>query len=188
MKIIKETTVSMKIRELKISDAPLMLEWMHDEDVVTDKKKDFGAMTLEDCERFIEMSRIASGLIKSNIGVTIGGAVHLAIAGENDKYMGTVSLKEIDKKGGYAELGITLRGEAMGKGYALYAMQEIIKLGLGDMELKTIYWCVDPENIRAVKFYDKNGFDRVEFKDIDTKLNYSEKEKQKYIWYSVDRK
>ncbi len=177
----------MKLRELKISDAPLMLEWMHDEDVVKDLKKDFRSMTLSDCERFIEMSRIASGLIKSNIGVNIGGSVHLAIAGENDKYMGTVSLKEIDRNSGNAEFGITLRSEAMGQGYALYAMQEIIKLGLNAMNLKTIYWCVDPENARAVRFYDKNGYERVSYKDIDAKLNYTEKEKLKYIWYAVNK-
>ena len=38
----------MKLRELKISDAPLMLDWMHDEDVVKDLKKDFKSMAIYD--------------------------------------------------------------------------------------------------------------------------------------------
>ncbi len=174
----------MKLRELKTEDAPLMLEWMHDETVVGNLKKDFKTMTLDDCVRFIEMSRIASGLIKSNIGVNIGGAVHLAIAGEGDKYMGTVSLKEIDRHLGNAEFGITLRSEAIGKGFAAYAMKEMLRLATGDLGLKLIYWCVEPDNERAIRFYDKNGYERASINDLDIKVEYSEKEKQKYIWYA----
>ncbi|MCR5292751.1 MAG: GNAT family N-acetyltransferase [Eubacterium sp.] len=174
----------MKLRELKIEDAPLMLEWMHDEEVVRDLKKDFRSMTLDDCVRFIEMSRIASGLIKSNIGVNIGGAMHLAIAGDGDKYMGTVSLKEIDRKKGCAEFGITLRREAMGKGFASYAMQEILKLGTEEMGINLIYWCVDPENERAIRFYEKNEYKRIDCDELDVKLEYTDKEKERYIWYA----
>ena len=46
------------LRRLKQSDAPLMLEWMHDEDVVHFMKADFQHKTLSDCEKFIESAKV----------------------------------------------------------------------------------------------------------------------------------
>ena len=83
-----------KLRKLKQSDAPLMLEWMHDEDVVHFMKADFQHKTLGDCERFIESSQEDS----KNI--------HLAAVDDTDIYMGTVSLKNIDN--GSSEFAITM--------------------------------------------------------------------------------
>ena len=44
----------MHLRKLRKQDAPLMLEWMHDESVVRDLQANFAAKTLEDCLAFIE--------------------------------------------------------------------------------------------------------------------------------------
>lgn len=44
----------------------------------------------------------------------------------------------------------------MGTGISIKAMQKIIQLGF-ERGINTIYWCVSPDNKRAVKFYDKNG-------------------------------
>ena len=43
----------MRLRKLEEKDAPLMLEWMHDPDVVENLNKNFAAMTMDDCKRFI---------------------------------------------------------------------------------------------------------------------------------------
>ena len=43
----------MKLRKLELKDAPLMLEWMHDPDVVRDLQTRFSEKTLQDCESFI---------------------------------------------------------------------------------------------------------------------------------------
>ena len=131
----------MKLRKLELKDAPLMLEWMHDETVVKDMQADFSSKTLEDCNHFI----LSSKDTRKNL--------HLAIVDENDEYMGTVSLKNIEED--KAEFAITVRKNAMGKGYSLFGMREIIKIGLGDMNLSSIYWYVDKNNQRAIKFYDK---------------------------------
>ena len=47
----------MKLRMLKIKDAPFMLEWMHDDFVVHDMKTNFASKTLEDCISFIESAQ-----------------------------------------------------------------------------------------------------------------------------------
>lgn len=137
----------MYLRELKQKDAPLMLEWMHDPSVVENLQTDFGSKTIEDCERFIENSQVDNH------------NVHFAIADEADEYQGTVSLKHIDN--GSAEFAITIRASAMGRGISSVAMSQIIQYGFKEKGLNSIYWCVSPENKRAVRFYDKNGYHRV---------------------------
>lgn len=170
------------LRKLKKQDAPLMLEWMHDEDVVHYMKADFQHKTLEDCESFIASAQDS----KKNL--------NLAVVDDKDTYMGTVSLKEIEDD--TAEFAITMRKAAMGKGYAVEGMKQIIKIGLDDLRLKSIYWCVRQDNRRAVKFYDKNGSQRVTLHDLCKVLNTSEnalenrggyrpEEAEGYIWYLV---
>ena len=68
-----------------------MLEWMHDENVVEKLRGNFKEKTLEDAEKFI----LASMNKKENI--------HLAIVSDEDEYMGTVSLKSIDRSNNSAE-------------------------------------------------------------------------------------
>ncbi len=136
----------MHLRALQLNDAPLMLEWMHDEDVTHDLQANFASKTLNDAERFI-----ASSLIDSE-------NLHLAVASDEDEYMGTVSLKAIDRERGEAEFAITVRKAAMGRGYAAFGMKAIIRKAFEELGLTCVYWCVKRENTRAVRFYDKHGF------------------------------
>lgn len=163
----------MKLRRLELKDAPLMLEWMHDKSVVEDLRTNFLNKTIEDCEEFITNSWND----KENWNA--------AIADVNDVYMGTVSLKHIKEKS--AEFGITVRTCAMGKGYSTWAMKEAIKKAFVEQGLEEIYWCVSPENKRAVRFYDKNGYKRINqylLKDIS---GYTKEQIEQYIWYLVNR-
>lgn len=165
----------MYLRKLQQKDAPLMLEWMHDLSVVKDLQTDFVKKTLKDCEAFIENSQ-------TNIY-----NLHFAITDENDEYMGTVSLKHI--KGTSAEFGITIRGCAMGRGYSKWAMEEIFRKGVEELSLAKVYWCVSPLNERALRFYDKNGYQRIEMleSDIETMLLeeelYTKEQISTYVWY-----
>ena len=95
----------MKLRELRAKDAQLMLEWMHDPDVVKDLRRDFASKTLEDCLQFIQASKNSEE------------DLHCAIVNDEDEYMGTVSLKHIRE--GRAEFGITVRRCSMGKGLSI---------------------------------------------------------------------
>lgn len=160
----------MKLRKLQVEDAPFMLEWMHDDSVVHDLRTNFAAKTLEDCISFIKMAQDTN----ENL--------HLAIVDENDTYMGTVSLKHITQTS--AEFGITVRKCAMGKGFSKYAMQNIIETGFKQLGLQKIYWCVAPENQRAVRFYDKNMFHRC-LAPAEAQNIYSAGEINHYLWYEV---
>ena len=159
----------MKLRNLELKDAPLMLEWMHDKSVVEDLRTNFLTKTIEDCENFIKNSWND----KNNWNV--------AITDEEDTYMGTISLKNIKENS--AEFGITIRACAMGKGYSIWAMKEILNIGFQEKNLKKIYWCVSPDNKRAVRFYDKNGFQRVDAKELDMIEGYTQEQIDAYVWY-----
>lgn len=167
----------MKLRNLIMEDAIFMLEWMHDFSVVKDLNADFVNKDIRDCVSFIKE---ANSSVKDK---------HLAIVDENDEYMGTVSLKNITTEN--AEFAIVLRKKAMSKGYSQYAMNEIIHIGLKEMKLKEIYWCVSEKNIRAVKFYEKQGYARVNitkeksYSTIIENNTYTEKQIRDYIWYLV---
>lgn len=164
----------MRLRKLEEKDAPIMLEWMHDDSVVKDLQTDFASKSIEDCLKFIQNSW------------TDGNNIHMAITEneDNDEYLGTVSLKNIHDN--TAEFAITIRSVAMGKGVAKLAMNEIIDKGFKEYNLESIYWCVSPNNTRALRFYDKNGYQRVDSDALDIQ-GYSNTQISNYIWYLVSR-
>ena len=161
----------MNLRELEIKDAPYMLEWMHDDSVVKHLRGKISSKTIEDAKKFI----IDSQSLKHD--------VHLAIVSDEDEYMGTVSLKNIDNNNKSAEFAITVRSSAMGKGYSWYGMDEIIKRAFRDYGLENVYWCVDKNNTRAVRFYDKHNFH--EALDIPIEVLNRYKEMNNLKWYSI---
>ena len=163
----------MKLRKLELKDASLMLEWMHDKSVVEDLRTNFLEKTMDDCISFIKCSRDD----KKNL--------NFAITDEADTYMGTVSLKNIREN--TAEFGITIRACAMGKGYSIEAMREVLKFGFEELGLKQIYWCVSPNNKRAVRFYDKNGFERIEAEQLGMIEGYTKEQIDAYVWYLAGR-
>ena len=163
----------MRLRKLELKDAPLMLEWMHDKSVVEDLRTDFMSKTMEDCENFIRSSW------------NDDRNWNRAIADDEDVYMGTVSLKNIKER--TAEFGITVRAAAMGKGYAISAMRETLKIGFEKMGIEKVYWCVSQDNKRALRFYDKNEFDRVDANVLDMIEGYSAEQIASYVWYLAEK-
>ena len=161
----------MKLRKLQEKDATFMLEWMHDESVVEFMGANFAEKTLRDCKKFIEWAQ------------NNDEDLHLAIVDDADEYMGTVSLKHINKEEKIAEFAITVRKKTMGKGYSAYGMKEILNMGIKELGLSKIYWCVSANNKRAVRFYDKNSYNRtVDVPDIIKKA-YTEEQLSGFIWY-----
>lgn len=165
----------MYLRRLKEKDSELMLEWMHDLDVVNFLQTDFSKKEINDCELFIKNAE------------NMNRDIHLAIVNDQDEYLGTVSLKHLHK--GKAEFGITVRKCAMGTGIAIEAMKKIFFIAFNDLGLHEIYWCVNKQNLRAIKFYDKNNFQRININDGNLnceiqQLGYYTKDQiENYLWY-----
>ena len=164
----------MKLRALKLEDANRMLEWMHNDDIVSNLGKNFKSYTLQDCKDFISHSQTD----KSNL--------NLAITDDKDNYMGTVSLKHIIDN--TAEFAIVLHPKAIGLGYARFAIRKILLIGFNKLNLKEIYWNVLKSNIRAIKCYDKNGYER--FVPDSVKyliLGYSTSLQDQFYWYKITK-
>ena len=161
----------MKLRKLDLKDAPLMLEWMHDIDVTRNLRTDFAVKTIKDCENFIK----ASEDISKNI--------HFAIVTDEDEYMGTVSLKNVERNTNSAEFGITVRKCAMGHGYSWFGMIDIIQKAFDEFGLECVYWCVSRDNARAVRFYDKHNFHKIV--DIPQRVLDEYRDVPNLKWYSV---
>lgn len=159
----------MYLRRLELKDAPLMLAWMHDKSVTEKLRTDFASKTLQDAENFIKWSWEDTG------------NENLAIASDEDEYMGTVSLKHIEDCN--AEFAITVRSEAMGRGYSWFGMESIIEKAFNEYGLESVYWCVSRDNKRAVRFYDKHNFH--EALDIPEKVLSRYKGIENLKWYSV---
>ena len=159
----------MRLRNLELKDAPLMLEWMHDESVVEKLRGRFAEKTIKDCEAFIKAAENKED------------DIHLAIVSDEDEYMGTVSLKSI--KDGSAEFGIAIRKSAMGRGYSWWGMEEIIRIAFEEYGLESVYWCVSRANERAVRFYDKHNFH--ETVDISDEILKRYEGVDNLKWYSV---
>ena len=160
------------LRKLKTADAEGMLEWMHDPSVVEHLRTDFASKTMEDCLAFIAASEDESRNL------------NLALTDESNEYLGTVSLKNIHE--GTAEFAVTIRKKAMGTSASAWAMQRILEIGLQEKELDFIYWCVDLSNKRAIRFYDKNGYQRTAMPE-EASGGYSKEEQKTLIWYAVSR-
>lgn len=161
----------MRLRELQQKDAPLMLEWMHDASVIEKLRGKFREKTISDCESFICAAENKTQ------------DIHLAIVSDEDEYMGTVSLKNIDRENGSAEFAIAVRQKAMGRGYSWFGMEEIIEKAFKEYGLETVYWCVSRKNKRAVRFYDKHNFHEI----VDVPLSILERYEgvDDLKWYSV---
>lgn len=165
----------MQLRKLKREDAPLMLEWMHDDEVVRWLSSNFQAKTIEDCYQFINSA--------AEIDDNYSSDIHFAVASDSDEYMGTVSLKHIDRNNGTAEFAISFRKEAMGKGYSWFGMVEVLHYGFKNLGLQAIYWCVSELNTRACRFYDKHNFGRVV--DVPNSILDRYETTQNLRWYAV---
>jgi diamine N-acetyltransferase len=159
------------IRPLSISDANRMIEWMHNEEVTRYLKLHGATASFEDAISFIENAKDESANI------------HRAIVDQNDIYLGTVSLKNIDLIKKEAEYAIAMHPDGIGTGASKAGTELILKLAFEDLKLNRIYLNVLSDNVRAVKFYYKLGFvlydkTKISFKGKEKVLLWFEKIKQ----------
>ena len=161
--------MTVHLRPLEQRDAPFMLEWMTDPDITQFFRFDASMVTIESCEAYIAAASEQTG------------TVHFAIADENDEYLGTISLKDVDRKNKCAEYAISTRKKAHGTGTALQATRLILQYAFETLGLELVYLNVLAENGRANAFYRKAGFrfvreepDALELKGVRKTLNWYE--------------
>jgi diamine N-acetyltransferase len=136
----------MRLRTLEDKDAIHMLEWMKDKKVNKYFRFDPETISLDTVMKFIKSS------------INVAGSYHFAIVDENDEYLGTVSLKDIDQSAKNGEYAIALRTKAQGHGTGKFATEAILEFAFKELELERVYLNVLSDNIHAIDFYQKIGF------------------------------
>lgn len=139
----------MRLRKLVEKDAEGMLEWMHDPEIQKRFRFDAGQQNMDSVLNFIK---------HADIKLIDGADMHYAIADENDEYLGTISLKNIELTDKKAEYAISLRRKAQGKGIAFAATKEILRLAFECYGFERIYLNVLADNEKAIRLYEKVGF------------------------------
>lgn len=133
-----------RLRQLELQDAECMLEWLRNPDIYSKMQYDPASQNIEKCRNFIEKSWTD----KENL--------HYAITNKKSEYLGTVSLKNIDRKNSSAEFAVVLHPKAMGMGVGTVALEAIMEIAFVQLELNKVYLYVRSDNERAVVFYKKN--------------------------------
>ena len=139
----------MKLRRLEEKDADGMLEWMQDPEI--QKRFRFNAEGMD-------KEAVLSFIREANTCLIDGKDIHYAVSDENDGYLGTISLKNIDLSSKNAEYAISLRRIAQGKGIAAKATNEILRIAFEQYALEKVYLNVLADNQKAIRFYEKCGF------------------------------
>jgi diamine N-acetyltransferase len=158
------------LRKLQLKDASGMLEWMKDQELMRNFRFDASDMTLPKAEAFIERTHSDEN------------NMHYAIVSEDDEYLGTISLKNIDPESKNAEYAIACRQKALGTGAAREGTRLLLDIAFNEMSLEKVYLNVLSENKRAIRFYEKIGFIKEgEFK----KHVFSHGMLQDLSWYAI---
>lgn len=139
----------MKLRMLDEKDADGMLEWMHDPKVYQYFRFPCEETNKERAVEFIHNAQMQ--FVK-------GDNRHYAIADDEDNYLGTISLKDIDMQSLNAEFAISMRSAAQGQGMATEATKELLRIAFEEIGLQRVYLNVISDNERAVHLYEKCGF------------------------------
>ena len=135
-----------KLRKLEQRDIPGILSWMRDENVNRFFRFDGNTVTQESVAEFVRQAQDETR------------HVHRAVVDENDTYLGTVSLKNIDREAKHAEYAISMCTRAHGTGAAQFATKQILCYAFEELGLNRVYLNVLSENVRANRFYQKFGF------------------------------
>jgi len=138
--------IEYSLRQLELRDSARMLEWMRDPEITRYLQIGGPDTKEETVVNFIQ----SSGDESVNL--------HRAVVNSTDEYVGTVSLKNIDHEKGEAEYAISMHSSALGTGAAAAATQLILEAAFHELNLTRVYLNVRKENMRAIRFYEKNKF------------------------------
>jgi RimJ/RimL family protein N-acetyltransferase len=78
----------------------------------------------------------------------------------DDLFIGTTWFKEINRLDGNAELAIYMDHDHIGSGWGTDAQRALLAFGFGTLGLERVWLTVNADNARAIRSYEKVGFQR----------------------------
>lgn len=137
------------LRKMAEGDIDIYNQWRNDIEVMYYTSTDLDVYNIEETKNFVTEVILGSQLSKC----------YLVIERKNNKPIGVVSLINIDYKNQNAECIIDIGDkEAWGKGYGTEAMKLLLDYAFLEMNLHRIFLRVFSFNERAIKLYERLGF------------------------------
>jgi len=109
---------------------------------------------------------------------------HFAIVNSDDEFEGLCCLRHINTSENRAALSIIVKPDVYTKGYAWFGMVETLKYGFNTLGLEQIYWCVQKDNQKALRFFRKHGFNTLD-KDIPKIIVKQFGNSEDLVWFAV---
>jgi RimJ/RimL family protein N-acetyltransferase len=78
----------------------------------------------------------------------------------DDRFIGTTWFKEVNRLDGNAELAIYMDRDHIGSGWGTDAQRTLLTFGFGSLGLERVWLTVNADNTRAIRSYEKVGFQR----------------------------
>ena len=160
----------MQLRNLDIADAEGMYAWLSDDKVTSGLNGEYKDCLIQDAKKFIFESDHTPN------------EVHKAIVTDENDYVGTVSLRFINDPEETAELAIVVRSDFFGKGYAWFGAVSMLKYAFDSLKLHSVYWRVKSDNERAIRFFQKHGFNSPDM-DIPEILTRRHQCERNLVWF-----
>ncbi len=149
MEKLETETQEIYLRPMTVEDTDLIVSWRNQEAV----RRNFiyqEPFTRESHENWIHTM------------VETGRVVQMIICEtQGNRPVGSVYLRDIDRKHKKAEYGIFIGGQgARGKGYGTMAARLMIRYAFEEMGLHRLFLRVFAENTQAIRSYEKAGFEK----------------------------
>lgn len=137
------------LRPLERDDAPILLPWVNDPDVIATLRM-YTPKNLQNELEFIERTS------KSDTEIVLGIALK-----ERDKLIGSTGLHSIDWKNRHCEFGIVIGDKTeWGKGYGTETTRLMVNYAFETLGMHRVWLRVYEYNQRAIRAYERAGFVR----------------------------
>jgi len=140
---------SYKLRELQLSDAEKLFDYLQDSDILKFLSAIPNPYTKEDALSFISFA---------NETRLTGKEYHFAISDLNENLLGVIGIKEINNDLGTCEIGYWLGKEHHGKGIISNVIPVVVQFCFSRLKLQKIKAIVFVSNIASIKVLEKTGF------------------------------
>ncbi|NGP46228.1 GNAT family N-acetyltransferase [Bacillaceae bacterium SIJ1] len=142
------TAKRVRLRKMTTDDTSLYHEWRNDLDVMQATNPSLDVYSYAETKAFVE------GIVSGSSGKS-----YIIMERDNDQPIGVTALTQIDAKNRSAECIIDIgKQNFWGKGYGAEAMQLLLDYAFLEMNLHRVSLRVFSFNERAIRLYEKLGF------------------------------